>query len=176
MSKRTFPVDYSQQIAIVQAMRRAFEKVKHHQQFTKRIKPAFEAELPGYTVYVNPAYLNGNGGEIAVWGNGVSYDDAVRVTWPKGLDGKELTWQEGFAYGIDRTDPSDYAEWQEHERAILPALEGYNRAVEDIRAKAAAMLADIPTPKAAKLRSDRAFWGHASYPLQDLFPLLFKGD
>ena len=38
-----------QQIAVVAGLRRAFEKFRHHAAFTRRVKPAIEAELPGYT-------------------------------------------------------------------------------------------------------------------------------
>ena len=47
ISPMTKPIQ--QQIAVVAGLRRAFEKFRHHAAFTRRVKPAIEAELPGYT-------------------------------------------------------------------------------------------------------------------------------
>jgi len=172
MSKQAFPIDYRQEIAIVQALRVGLDKVKHHERFTKRIKPALESALPGYTVSVSD---DGHFARVQVWGNGLSYDDSVRLSWVTGpLAAGRKPWAEQMAEEIDRNDYSDYAERQVDEIALLPELDKVNAQIEALRAQAQAMIAALPKPAAVKLRTSDCHWSDASSALRDRYPLVFK--
>jgi len=92
-----------QQIAVVLGLRRAFEKFRHHGAFTRRVKPIIEAELPGYTVSVDPDHYGLR--TVRVWGNGLPYDGGVYLCW----NGSK-PWAEGMAEALEIADCRDYAE------------------------------------------------------------------
>lgn len=173
MTKEAFPRDMSQKIAVVAALRRGFEVVKHHQKFTKRMLPAFEKELPGYTVSLSVEPGDFGFARLRVWGNGLAYDDGVGLGW---INSDKRPWQERMAEELDRNDVSDYAERQEQEIAIVTKLEAMEREIERIRAEASKIFEELPVPKSAKLRSNECHWSGPSYALRDKFPGLFKGD
>jgi hypothetical protein len=142
MSKQAqFPIDYSRHIAIVQALRTAFDKIKHHQKFSKRIKPAIEAVLPEHTVYVGE---DGHFCRVQVCGNGLTYEQRVSLSW---VSDTQKGWVAAMAEEIERADLRDYSERQDGEVALLPELAELDRQVRELRAKAKAMIAALPDPK-----------------------------
>ena len=176
MSKieRTFPFDYSERIAIVEALGRGFAKVKHHEKWTQRVKAAFAAELPGYTVYVFTHDPGGFAG-ISVWGKGIHYDDMVSLSWclPRSWTTNPKTWQESFAYDLDRQNPSDSAERQAAEAMLCPKLDKLEEQIEALRAQASALIGALPVPKSATLRNESHFWNSPSHLLGEKYPNLF---
>ena len=170
-AKEMFPRDMSRQIAIVAALRRGFEEVRHHQKFTKRVLPSFEKELPGYTVSLSVEPGTFGFTRLRVWGNGLAYDEGVGLQW---LNTGKRTWQEAMAEELDRNDLSDYAERQEIECMLVPKLEALEREIERIRAEAACLFETLPVPRAAKLRASECHWSGPSYALRDKFPGLLK--
>lgn len=172
MSTESFPVDYAQRIAVVNALRLAFLRVKHHQKFTKRILPILREELPGYTVSVSD---DGHFCRVGVWGNGLVYDKtSINLSWCTTKDDAE--WVEKFQRELDINDCSDYAERQEEETKLLPQLEAIEAKIEALRAEAATMFETMPAPKSAKIRTSTSHWTRASYSLQKKFPLTFGGS
>ena len=169
--KESFPRDYGRQIAIVAALRRVFEVVKHHQKFTKRMLPAFERELPGYTVSLSVEPGDFGFARLNVWGNGLSYDDAVRLSW---INSDKQPWQERMAEELDRQDPSDSAERQEQEIALVSKLEAMEAEVVRLRAEAEALIVALPVPRSARLRAESYFWSHPSSAFAAKFPGLFR--
>lgn len=173
MTKEAFPRDMGQKIAVVVALRRAFEAVKHHQKFTKRMEPAFEKELPGYTVSLSVEPGSFGFARLRVWGNGLAYDDCVSL---QSINSEKRPWQERMAEELDRNDLSDYAERQEAEIALVPKLEAMEREIERIRAESLRLFEELPVPSAAKLRSNECHWSGPSFALRDKFPGLLKGE
>jgi hypothetical protein len=159
--------NYEQQIAIVAGIRRAFEKCKHHQQFSKRVKPIIEAELPGYTVSVDPDHHGLR--TINVWGNGLEYKDSVYLCW----NGSK-PWTEGMAEAIEISDVRDYAERLAAEAKLTDVLSELEKLVVEARAQAATLIENLPVPKAATIRSEHPTWKNASGELRARFPHLFE--
>jgi hypothetical protein len=173
MTMKEFPRDYSRQIAIVTALRRGFEAVKHHQKFTKRMLPVFERELPGYTVSLSVEPGSFGFSRLNVWGNGLSYDDGVRLSW---VNSDRKPWQEQMAEDLDRQDPSDTAERQEQEISLIPKLEALETEIARLRAEAESLVSSLPIPRSARLRAAPHFWSSPSSALAKKFPGLFRGD
>lgn len=172
MSTESFPVDYRQRIDVVAALRRAFEKVKHHQKFTKRILPALNAELQGYTVSVSD---DGHFCRVGVWGNGLVYEKTgIHLTWCTTQD--DAQWVEKFQRELEINDCSDYAERQEEELKLVPQLEIIEAKIEALRAEAAELFETLPAPKSATIRTSHSTWSRASYSLQKKYPLTFQGS
>lgn len=160
--------DLHAKLTVVNGLRRAFERFKHHAKFTKRVLPIIEAELPEYTIHVD-----GDGPTILVWGKGIRYENAVHVTCPR-IDGPDQSWQARMAWDLDRQDPSDALERAEQESALIPAL---TELAEEVRARieeAKKMIEDLPVPASAKVRADGYFWEQPSTDLAQRFPELFK--
>ena len=155
-----------QQIAVVAGLRRAFENFRHHAAFTRRVKPAIEAELPGYTISVDPDHFGLR--TIRVWGNGLPYDSGVYLCW-----NGSTPWAEGMTKALEIADSSDYAERAEAEKPLLAKLAELNAVVLAARAEAAALFAALPVPAAATIRAESHFWDSPTSETSKMYPLLF---
>jgi hypothetical protein len=158
---------YQQQIAVVAGLRRAFAKIRHHAAFTRRVKPIIEAELPGYTVSVDPDHYGLR--TVRVWGNGLPYENgSVYLCWngPK-------PWAEGMAEAIEIADLRDYAERTAAEAALTDKLAELHARVEAARAEAAALIQSLPVPASATIRAEHHFWDGPSSDMRKAYPLLF---
>ena len=158
---------FKQQIAVVAALRRAFEKIRHHATFTRRVKPIIEAELPGYTVSVEPDHYGLR--TVRVWGNGLPYENgSVYLCW----NGSK-PWAEGMAEAIEIADLRDYADRARAEEPLKAKLDALNACVEAARAEAEALIAALPVPTTATIRAAKHFWNSPSSELRKAYPLLF---
>jgi hypothetical protein len=164
-TEKTFPVDYSQRIAVVQALRKAFERVKHHQAWSGRLKKAFQTVLPEYTISIGVGEYAGALHNVRVWGNGLHYEDCVYVCFNAGK-----VWQEGFSEELEIADCSDAAERQTQEVKLLPELEQIEAQIRALRAKAEALFTALPVPTSATIRKAEHFWSDASYALKGKYP------
>lgn len=176
--EKKYPNDYAQRIAVVNAMRKALAKVAHHEKLTKRVRDEFEAALPGYTVRISTVGSGSMFGhdEVSVWGNGLTYDEAVTASlgratavWPRQLQDAGGSWSKAMALDLDRNDYSDIAEREQDETKLFPALDKIEAQIAALRLKAQALVAELPKPKSAKIRtwdSENASSGLcAKYPL-----------
>jgi len=158
---------YAQQIAVVAGLRRAFAKFCHHAQFTRRVKPLIEAELPGYTVSVDPDHYGLR--TIRVWGQGLPYEHgSVYLCW----NGSK-PWAEGMAEALEIADLRDYAERIEAEQPLQAKLDELAATVQAARDEAARLVAALPVPKTATIRADHPTWDGPSSELRAKYPLLF---
>jgi hypothetical protein len=156
-----------QQIAVVAGLRRALEKSRRHAQFTRRVRAVIEAELPGYTVSVDPDHCGLR--TVRVWGNGLPYDSgSVYLCW----NGSK-PWAEGMAEAIEIADPRDYAERAEAEEPLRSKLDELTARVEAARAEAAALIAALPVPASATVRANHPTWSGPTSELREAYPLLF---
>ena len=161
------PQSFQQQIAVVAGLRRAFEKIRHHAQFTRRVNPIIEAELPGYTVSVEPDHYGLR--TVRVWGNGLPYENgSVYLCW----NGSK-PWAEGMAEALEIADSRDYAERAEAEEDLLPKLDKLHAEVERCRAAAAILIKQLPIPRTATIRAESHFWDGPTSDLGRKYPLLF---
>jgi hypothetical protein len=155
-----------QQIAVVLGLRRAFEQFKHHAAFTRRCKPFIEAELPGYTISVDPDHYGLR--TIRVWGNGLPYDNGVYLCW-----NSSKPWAEGMSEALEIADSSDYAERSKDEEPLKAKLDALSAQVEAARAEAAALIEALPIPTSATIRKDHPTWSGPTSELSKAYPLLF---
>lgn len=159
---------FEQQIAVVAGLRRALAKVRHHEAFTRRVKPIIEAELPGYTVSVDPDHFGLR--TVRVWGNGLPYENgSVYLCW----NGSK-PWAEGMAEAIEIADYRDYAERTTAEESIKVKLDELNAVIEAARAEASALIAALPVPSTATVRADHPCWSGPTSELRKAYPLLFE--
>ena len=159
---------YQQQIAVVAGLRRAFAKFKHHVTFTRRVKPTIEAELPGYTVSVDPDHYGLR--TIRVWGNGLPYENgSVYLCW----NGSK-PWAEGMAEALEIADMRDYQERVEAEESLKDKLDKLHAEVARCRAAAALLIEQLPTPVSATIRAESHFWNGPTSELRKAYPLLFE--
>jgi len=163
---------YRERIAVVQALARAFEKVRHHKKWTRRVLPAFQAELPGYTVYLREDYASFDG--VSVWGKGIAYDDRVDISWVNWNPSHAVVWQDGFVYDLRRQDPSDSAERMLQEATLVSRLDELARKVDALRAEALGLIEALPEPKSADLRKGAYCWTKPSGELSKRYPTLFE--
>ncbi len=170
---------YEEKIAVVDGLRRAYEKFKHFKEFTKRCQTFFEKELPGYTVSVssnnawNKQYKEY---EVRVWGKEIPHSDCVSLRWSDMVNSQLQSWQVGLEYEFDRADPRDYEERYRQEQHLFPELLRLDAEVRDRIRAARVLIESLPIPVSAKLRAEQHFWNRASYTTQKQFPLLFTTD
>ena len=156
-----------QQIAVVAGLRRAFEKFKRHTTFTRRVKPLIEAELPGYTVSVEPDHHGLR--TVRVWGNGLPYENgSAYLCW-----NSSKPWAEGMAEALEIADPSDYAERAQDEELLKDKLDKLHAEVERCRAAATLLIEQLPIPASATIRADHPCWSGPTSELRKAYPLLF---
>ena len=158
---------YDQRIAVVDGLRRAFEKFKHHREFTRRAQPFIEAELPAFTVSVSPGSGRHN---IHVWGAGIEFCDALHVSWSPS-DG---SWIAEFLAALDIVDCRDREERAADEELLCPTLAAMDEQIRRLRREAAAMIKALPVPPSAKTRADPMYWEGPSVELKERFAALFK--
>jgi hypothetical protein len=158
---------YDQQISVVDGLRRAFEKFKHHQCFTRRVKPIIEKELPGFTVAVSPCEGPVSLASVRVWGLGIGFGNAVTLCW------HDKVWQTGFARELQRCDVRDYEEREQDEQLLQGLLDQMEKEVAALRGKAEDLIKKLPIPKSATIRAESVFWELPSSKLRKRCPLLF---
>jgi hypothetical protein len=157
---------YGQRIAIVDGLRRAFEKFKHHHEFTRRTQRCIEAELPAFTVSVSSEYGRHS---IRVWGAGIEFRDALHVSWsPNGA-----SWAGEFEAAVDVVDCRDREERAADEELLCPTLAAMDEQIRRLRLEAAAMIKALPVPPSAKTRADPMYWEGPSVALKERFAALF---
>ncbi len=157
---------YDQRVSIVDGLRRAFEKFKHHRDFSRRVTSFIEAELPAFTVSVS---CENRRNSVRVWGAGIDFNDSVCVTWSQ-LE----PWVEGFAHAIDVADYRDHEERAIDEEGLCAKLSQMDAEIGRLRAQAAAMIEALPVPPSAKARANPVYWSGPSTELAERYPLLFK--
>ncbi len=158
---------YDQRISVVDGVRRALEKFRHHREFTRRVKPLIEAELPGYTISVTPD--DGSLSSIRIWGCGLDYNhSSVYLCW-----NHSKPWADGLTEALAREDVRDHEEREMDEQALYPRLGAMEAQMAALRQQAADMIAALPIPQAATLRAASHFWDGPSSALQARYPLLF---
>jgi hypothetical protein len=168
--------NYQQQIDIIKALRRAFEKFKHYKDFSNRARLYIQEELPAnYTFSIDVEHTQWGTVQYKcrVWGNGILFNDSVYLSWSDTVDSQRRSWQEGFLSELDRADMSDYQERERDEERLLPQLEDLNAQVERSLALATKLIEGLPIPSSAKLRDKTFFWDKPSPALRKKFPALF---
>ena len=151
---------------ILEGIRRAFEKTKHHQLFTGRVTNVIRAELPEYTVsdFSYTGLQN-----LRVWGNGLNYDESIYLCWSA-----HTPWQQGLEKELKRQDTSDYRERLRAELRILDEFEYLNQEVLNAKNQAQQLIESLPIPQASidKKFRDKT-WDRPSAELRAKFPALF---
>lgn len=167
---------YDEQITVVNAIRGAFEKFKHHKEFTNRVRPFLEEVLPEYTlsIDVDKVYSDCFRYAIKVWGKGIPYESCVYLRWSDLVNSKRQPWQEGLQFALNVADQRDYAERELHEKHLIPDLERLNAEVIDRIRAARILIETLPIPVAATVRNSQAHWSSPSSSLAKRFPVLFK--
>ncbi len=160
---------YTKHAAILSALRAAFEKVKHHKQYGKRVLDVFRAALPGYVVTNEGVGSSLEG--LRVWGKELPYDQGLYMCWSA-----SKPWQEGLAYDLDRQDPSDSLERMRDEEAIVSECEELERQIAALRARGRALVEALPVPKSAVTRREAHFWTSPSSSLAKRCPNLFDSE
>lgn len=160
---------HEQRSIVIQALRRALEKFRHYQSFSKRAKVFIQNELPDYTVYVYTSNERFGRNGVRVWGNGLNYEDAVDI----GVDVNSKNWVQSFDEALDIADTSDYAERSKDEEQLIPILEGLEARVVAIQEEANALFERLPIPKSAKARASSIYWDGPSIEVRKRFPKLF---
>jgi len=164
-------MDAQTQKQVIEALKKGFRKCRHHQKFTKRLEPIFQAEFgPDFYVRCAPASQNRLGwAEIHVWGREIPFHERIRL----GLTTGQGDWQEAFLKEIQRVDCSDYEERQEQEKEFYSAFEQMEQSIAEIRGRALKMIESLPVPKSATIRAESCFWEGPSWELREKFPHLF---
>jgi len=159
---------YDQRISIVDGLRRAFEKFKHHREFSRRAQPFIESELPAYTVSVSCEHGRHS---IRVWGAGVEYRDGVEASWSQSESGP---WTDALRRAIDVQDFRDHEERAVEEQMLHAFFAPMHAEIARLRAEAALMIKSLPIPPSATVRAEPMYWEGPSVELARRFPLLFK--
>jgi len=166
MARDESPRDYSHQIHIVAKLREAFQTVKHHQTWSKRLLPAFQKALPAYTFSMGTVGTSLH--TLDVWGNGLPHSEHVHFCFHQ-----SKPWAEAFAEDLDRQDCSDSAERERDEAALCPQLDDIEGAIAGLRASAHRLIEALPVPKSAKTRREPHFWTSPSSALAAKYPEIF---
>ncbi len=159
---------YEQRAEVLQGIRRALEKTKHYEKFTKRVTNAVQEELPWHTVYMQKAINSMGLDGIRVWGNGIHYDNGINLSW-----NPSRSWVEALDRELDIADFSDYQERAKMEERMIPGLEDLERQVAKLQEEALDRFRQLPIPKSAKARAEAHYWDEPSFEIRQLFPKLF---
>lgn len=172
---------YENKIKVIHAIRDAFEKFKHHQDFTKRMRPYIERGLEkvfqdSLITYINVerAPLGYNRYEIKVWGGPITHNDPVYVSWSDMEDSVRIPWQQGLQRALKQADMTDYEERLVDERTLIPALTELENQVKGRIRTARNLIKHLPIPKSATVRRTPEAWDSPSSELQAKFPFLFS--
>lgn len=166
-----------QYLKIHQAVMRAFSKFCKHQKFTERAKNYLKEELPEYTIYVNNGSKDFlNYAELAIWGNGLPYNGAFRISFKS-----DSSWQENFLSQMDRMDCRDGLEREQDEIVLYPEFQSMEEElialldkIKNVRERAISQIKTLPIPESAKTRNNQVFWNDPSSKLREKFPNLFS--
>lgn len=163
---------------VIDAIRAALEKLKHHQAWGNGTKfgNALRAALGDrFTTYVATEY---NLGKISVWGNGCDYVNRIFLCFNLDACG---SWANSLAQEIERNDSRDVQEREEQEQNRVSVFGNLNvklqealRAVAAIREQAAQEIARIPEPRCATIRKGHFIWKEPTGRLAAQYPDLFK--
>ena len=177
---------YEIQIKVVNAIRRAAEKFKHYQNFTKRCLPFIEVELPEYTIdlHIERSPLGHLSHKIRVWGHDLSFSDRIEARFIDKLEDGSGTWYDALQEELKRLDMTDQLERMEHEKSIYPELKLLDQMSKElmmklkmIRTQANKLVGDLPIPPTAiksGMREKEFFWNKPSSVLTEKFPNVFN--
>lgn len=168
MRDNEFPIDYSARVATINCVRLAFEKFKHHKNWSNRITPILQSELPHHIINLKIGSSKKEPHELVIWGKSISFDNRIWIVfWSE-------PWQKSFIEELDRTDPSDYAERQEQEIKLLPELNEIQSQIKMLRARAEILIVALPIPASAPLiRSTAEQWSEPSSALRRKYPTIW---
>lgn len=168
---------YESKIAVIDALRKAFESFKHLKEFNARAKPYIEKQLPGYSLHL---YVDKSFGStiyhLEVFGVDIEYANCIHLHWTDKVNNQVVGWQGGFLNALDIADMHDYQERQVQEQNLIPTLERLDAEVKERIRAARVLVESLPVPHSATIRAAPHFWTSASYELSDRFPVLFKSD
>lgn len=170
-------------LEVLAGIKKATDKCAHYQEYNKRVINRIREELPAYTV--SDHYNNGvtqYGLTLHVWGNGLEFDNGVRLQWCRHDDKNEPRhWILGLREELIRADGSDYEERQQQEAALIPLLNQMHAEATDImtrvRKKAQEAILALPEPPSTpECRQGSSTWKEPSRELRSRFPLLFNRE
>lgn len=172
--------DHQKILEILTGIKKATDKCAHYQEYNKRVINRIREELSAYTI--SDRYNNGmtqSGLTLHVWGNGLTYENGVRLQWHR-YDNKNepCHWILGLREELIKADRTDYEERKQQEEALVPFLNQLNSEAVDIltrtRKKAQESIFALPEPPSTpEFRKGSFFWTLPSYELKQRFPLLF---
>lgn len=161
---------------IVNAIRAGIAATKHHKNYTARAQAVIRAEIekifPG-------ALVSFDNHDISVWdAQFCDYNSRWYAIWTWR---NETHWSEDIENeALRREDVSDYIERVAQENALdveFSKLELQARALETklvaVRAAAVKLVADLPVPKSATLRTASHFWDEPTTDTQARYGSLF---
>lgn len=161
-------MSYEKEIAVVDALRNAYEKFKHIPNFGKRVLPFLYEAIPGYNVTVSRKREHCT--LMIDDGKGFS----MRLMWACRDNNLPVPWQIGFLRALDGADAHDFAEREQHEQALIPQLEKLDSEVQDRVRAARILIEQLPIPMSATVRNNQDYWSEPSRKLKEQFPLLFQ--
>lgn len=161
---------YRMQRSIVGAIRRAYEKIKHHKQLTAAIVKEIQKELPGCRASYDRD-------------NNICGLVHIRACIPGLLHEREVffcmnrskvdeNWRQALEDELEIWNQDDYIENMEHEKTYIDKLMHLDAAVKELRDEAAALKKGY-IPVSAKRRCEACFWDDISYTVKELFPNIF---
>jgi len=161
---------FSERIAVVQALRRGLDKCAHHKTFSKRIRPYLENELEGYIIHIGTCSNRFELNTVSVWGNGLTYDNRIHLSWSG-----SNPWEPSFREALDIADDTDYVERQKMEAMVVSSgrLDELQKRIIAIQAEAAYIFEQMPIPKSATIRAGAHFWDKPSYAIRKRYEKLF---
>lgn len=168
-------MDNQYRLDVINGIRRAAEKFKHHQNFTKRVTPYLEAEFPGKTVSIHTSQKRFDSHRIGIWGGDIHYKELIEISFDSR---KDKTWFEDLLYQLDVADPSDQMERERDEESIYfqdfeNQIKMRQEAIDRIKDIALAQIKDLPVPSSAKIRTSQCHWDSPSSVLREKYPHLF---
>lgn len=169
MDNLSLAAQYEVHVRILAALRAAFETVKHHKQYGKRVVDAFRKALPDYVMSDSSSVSSLM--SLAVWGKDLPHNQRLYMCWNQGK-----SWQEGFAADLDRQDPSDSLERMREEESIVVACERMEARIAELRRHARNLVESLPVPRSAVTRREPHFWMSPSSKLAKLCPNLFDSE
>lgn len=167
---------YESQNMVIAGIRNAYEKFKHYEKFTKRVRPFIQKALPGYTILLSIEVAQGIGKcghryEINVYGKEIDHKNSVDIYFNDVYS--DMTWQQSLLDALDHRDARDYQERLAQEEELFPKLALLHDRVVSAQQEAFLMIANLPVPKSTIKRQQAWHWSDPSTQLKKKFPELF---